>query len=160
MAKVLVTDTEIKKEVEKLYQENKKIVFTNGCFDLLHPGHIAVLEKAKGLGDVLFLGLNTDESVKKLKGSGRPILPLKARIRVLSAIKYVDYIVPFAEDTPLRIIKLIKPHVLVKGGDYKPEEVVGREVLEEYGGKVVIVPYIEGYSTTGIIEKIKTIICS
>ncbi|RLA94638.1 MAG: D-glycero-beta-D-manno-heptose 1-phosphate adenylyltransferase, partial [Deltaproteobacteria bacterium] len=134
----------------RLRSEGKRVVFTNGCFDLLHLGHVTYLEEARGLGDLLVVGVNTDESVRRIKGPGRPIVPLEQRMAVLAALEAVDYVVPFGEDTPYELIKALRPHVLVKGGDWRPEEVVGRDLVEE----VRIVPYREGFSTTGLIEKI------
>lgn len=135
----------------RLRSEGKRVVFTNGCFDLLHLGHVTYLEEARGLGDLLVVGVNTDESVRRIKGPGRPIVPLEQRLAVLAALEAVDYVVPFGEDTPYELIKALRPHVLVKGGDWRPEEVVGRDLVEE----VRIVPYREGFSTTGLIEKVK-----
>jgi rfaE bifunctional protein nucleotidyltransferase chain/domain len=137
------TIKEIKKICEKLRKENKIIVFTNGCFDIIHPGHIKLLKKAKSLGDVLIVGLNKDISVKKLKGKNRPIIDEKGRAEILSSLSMVDYIVLFGEETPIRLIENILPHYIVKGGDYKEDEVVGKEVVEKYGGKVVIVLFIK-----------------
>jgi len=142
---------ELKGIVQKLKKEGKRIVFTNGCFDLLHPGHIKCLEEAKKFGDVLIVGINSDQSVKRLKGPQRPIMPLWGRMMLLGALEAVDYVVCFEEDTPLELIKELQPDVLVKGGDWKEEEVVGRELVSE----VKIVEYQEGFSTTSIIEKIK-----
>ncbi len=139
------------KQVEKWKKEGKKIVWTNGCFDILHAGHVSYLKEAKKLGDILIVGLNSDKSVKKLKGSNRPINPQDARAKILEALEFVDAIIIFDEDTPYEIIKKIRPHVLVKGGDYKIDEVVGREFAQE----VKILPYLKGFSTTNIIKKIK-----
>ncbi len=139
--------------VKKLKSENKIIVFTNGVFDILHVGHIKLLKNAKSFGDFLILALNSDSSVKRIKGNQRPIFSLNERIEILSAICYVDIIVSFDEDTPYNLIKFLKPDILVKGGDYREEEVVGREFVKE----IKIIPYIEGFSTTRIIEKIKLI---
>jgi D-beta-D-heptose 7-phosphate kinase/D-beta-D-heptose 1-phosphate adenosyltransferase len=149
------TIKEIKKICEKLKKENKIIVFTNGCFDIIHPGHIKLLKKAKSLGDILIVGLNKDNSVKKLKGKMRPIIDEKGRAEILSSLSMVDYIVLFGEETPIRLIENILPHYIVKGGDYKEDEVVGKEVVEKYGGKVVIVPLYKKYSTTNLLKKIK-----
>jgi len=146
---------EIKKICEKLRKENKIIVFTNGCFDIIHPGHIKLLKKAKSLGDVLIVGLNKDISVKKLKGKNRPIIDEKGRVEILSSLSMVDYIVLFGEKTPIRLIKNILPHYIVKGGDYKVNEVVGKEIVGKYGGKVVIVPLYKKYSTTNLLKKCK-----
>ncbi len=134
----------------KWKHDGLKVVFTNGCFDLLHVGHIYSLEEAKKRGDKLIVGLNSDLSVRRLKGEGRPIVPERDRARMLAALEFVDCVVIFDEDTPERLISLIRPHVLVKGGDYSPEEVVGRE----YADEVYIVPLFKGYSTTSIIKKI------
>jgi D-beta-D-heptose 7-phosphate kinase/D-beta-D-heptose 1-phosphate adenosyltransferase len=136
--------------------EGKRIVFTNGCFDLLHPGHIYTLTQAKALGDVLVVAINSDASVKRLKGERRPILNQEERAVMLSALAMVDYVTIFAEDTPLEVIRLLLPDVLVKGGDWGADAVVGREVVEAHGGKVVLVLYQAGFSTTDIIERIVT----
>jgi D-beta-D-heptose 7-phosphate kinase/D-beta-D-heptose 1-phosphate adenosyltransferase len=124
-----------------------RIVFTNGCFDIIHPGHLRVLEHAAALGDVLFVGLNSDDSVKRLKGPGRPVQKLEARARVLCALRFVDFVVPFSEDTPLELIRALLPDVLVKGGDYRREDVVGAGLVPE----VVIVPTLQGHSTTSLL---------
>lgn len=143
-------------EAENLRTEkaDKEIVFTNGCFDILHVGHVRYLKQASELGDVLVVGLNSDASVKRLKGSDRPVNSEKDRAELLSALGFVDYVVVFDEDTPYNLIKAIQPDVLVKGGDYKPEDVVGKGIVESRGGKVLILPFVEGKSTTGIINKI------
>lgn len=135
--------------------ENQKIVFTNGCFDILHVGHIRYLHEAAKLGDLLIIGLNSDESVKRLKGLDRPINGELERAEILGALGFVDYVAIFQEDTPLELIKTIQPDVLVKGGDYNPDEVVGKKEVEECGGKLVLIPFVEGKSTTRIIEMIK-----
>jgi len=132
-----------------------KIVFTNGCFDILHPGHIHLLLEAAAQGDRLILGLNTDASVKRLKGAGRPVNDEQSRALVIAAQAYVDAVTLFDEDTPLELIQSLRPDVIVKGGDYTPETVAGREVVDAYGGKVVIVPTLEGFSTTGIINRMR-----
>lgn len=131
------------------------IVFTNGCYDILHPGHVDLLARAKAMGDLLVLGLNSDESVRRLKGSTRPVNRLQERAFVLAALECVDYIVPFEEDTPLELIKLVRPNVLVKGGDWRVENIVGRDVVEALGGSVHSLPLLPGYSTTGLIERIR-----
>ena len=132
-----------------------KIVFTNGCFDLLHRGHVEYLAKASDKGDVLVVGLNTDASVRRLKGEGRPINDETARATVLASLNCVDAVVLFDEDTPYELIKAVRPDVLVKGADYKPEEIVGYDIVTSYGGKVETVDLVEGYSTTGMIESLK-----
>lgn len=136
--------------------ENKRIVFTNGCFDILHPGHTDYLSKAKILGDILVLGLNSDASIQRLKGTSRPIQNLEARALVLSALASVDFIISFEEDTPLQLIQAIQPDVLVKGGDYTEENIVGAEEVKSKGGTVSIIPFLEGYSTSAIVHKIKS----
>jgi D-beta-D-heptose 7-phosphate kinase/D-beta-D-heptose 1-phosphate adenosyltransferase len=132
-----------------------RIVFTNGCFDILHIGHIKLLHAAADEGDKLIIGLNSDISVKKLKGNSRPIVPEAERAALLSNITGVDLVVFFNEETPLELIRSFKPDIIVKGGDYAPEQVVGHEIVEQEGGKVVIVPLIEGISTTKVIESMK-----
>lgn len=139
-------------EIEK--SRGKKIVFTNGCFDLLHVGHVKYLQKARSLGDLLILGLNSDASVRRLKGEKRPLIAQEERAHLLAALNCIDYVVFFDSDTPLPLIESLKPSVLVKGGDYTPETVVGREVVESYGGRVELVEFVDGKSTTNIIEKI------
>lgn len=136
--------------------EDKKVVFTNGCFDLLHDGHIELLKKAKALGDMLVIGLNSDESIKRLKGDNRPIQSEKVRAQVMASIKYVDAVVIFDDDTPLELIKTISPDVLVKGSDYRMDEVVGYDVVTDRGGEVVLVDLVEGSSTSNIVDKIKS----
>ena len=135
--------------------KNKKIVFTNGCFDILHSGHVKYLEQAKGLGDILIIGINSDDSVRKLKGDSRPITTLNDRAFVLSGLTVVDYIIAFDELTPLKLISQVLPDILVKGGDYKIDEIVGNDFVEKNGGIVKTVPYLDGVSTTDIINKIK-----
>lgn len=134
---------------------NKKIVFTNGCFDLFHVGHARYLKKAAKFGDILIVGVNSDSSVKRLKGETRPILNEEERMELLSNLEFVSYVLKFEEDTPYNIINKIKPDIIVKGGDYKAEDVVGKDIVEKYGGRVEICPYIDSKSTTNIIEKIK-----
>lgn len=145
------------KAVENFRKDHKgqKVVFTNGCFDILHIGHIRYLQEARKLGDLLIVGLNSDTSVKRLKGLERPINMEAERAEMLSALGFVDYVAIFEEDTPHELIKKVKPDILVKGGDYTPEEVVGKKEVEEWGGKIVLIPFVVGKSTTGIIEKIK-----
>ncbi len=133
---------------------NRKIVFTNGCFDILHLGHIDYLAKASELGEVLIIGLNTDESVRKLKGSNRPIQDEISRAIILSSLSFVDAVVFFGEETPYELIKTIQPDILVKGADYKPEDIVGFDIVTAKGGEVVMIEYLNGYSTTAIEKKI------
>lgn len=131
-----------------------RIVFTNGCFDIIHPGHTHYLNQARELGDLLVVGINSDRSVRELKGPGRPILREEERIEVLLSLRSVDAVIPFSEPTPLNLIKAVKPHVLVKGGDWPVDTIVGREFVEELGGTVVSLPFKEGLSTTELISRI------
>ena len=139
-------------EAEKA--RGKKIVFTNGCFDLLHAGHVKYLQKARALGDLLILGLNSDASVRRLKGEKRPLIGEDERGHILAALDCIDYVVIFEEDTPLELISALKPHILAKGGDYTPEGVVGKDLVESYGGRVELVSFVDGKSTTNIIERV------
>ena len=132
---------------------NKKTVFTNGCFDILHVGHVRYLKQSKALGDLLIIGLNSDSSVKRLKGSNRPVNSESERAEVLLALASVDCVVLFDDDTPFHLIKNIKPKVLTKGGDYKKKDIVGASMVEKNGGKVVLIPFVEGKSTSALIEK-------
>ena len=151
----IVSQAELLKIRKKLRSKDKSVVFTNGCFDLLHAGHIKLFRKAKARGDVLVVALNDDASVRRLKGPARPIFPLAERREVLAAVSDIDYVTWFGEDTPQQIIAVLLPDVLVKGGDWTPETVVGRPEVEAAGGKVVIIPYIKGKSTSGIIGKVR-----
>jgi rfaE bifunctional protein nucleotidyltransferase chain/domain len=135
-------------------KRGKKVVFTNGCFDLLHAGHVRLFREAKKQGDVLIVALNDDATVRKLKGVARPIFPLVERWEILEAIDSIDFLTSFSEGTPQKIISELLPDVLVKGGDWEPGEVVGKKEVEAAGGKVVIVPYLEGHSTSSILKKI------
>ncbi len=135
--------------------EGKVIVFTNGCFDILHKGHICYLNQAKSLGDILFVGLNSDSSIRKIKGKERPINSEKDRKYVLDNLKAVDFIEIFNEETPLELIKQIRPNVLVKGGDWELSQIVGSQFVLDYGGSVHNLTFIKGYSTTNIVEKIR-----
>lgn len=136
-------------------RNGKRVVFTNGCFDLLHPGHIRSLETARGLGDVLIVGINSDESVRTLKGEGRPVIPEQERAEILASLECVDAVVIFDEFTPQRVVAALVPDVLVKGGDWPGNQIVGREEVEAAGGKVVLVDVVPGYSTTDILKKIR-----
>jgi D-beta-D-heptose 7-phosphate kinase/D-beta-D-heptose 1-phosphate adenosyltransferase len=132
------------------------LCFTNGCFDLLHPGHVQYLEDVRALGDFLVVGLNSDASVARLKGPGRPLQDERARAQVLCGLRSVDAVVRFDQDTPLELITALQPDILAKGGDYTPETVVGREVVEARGGRVVLIPFLPGHSTTAIVERIRS----
>jgi D-beta-D-heptose 7-phosphate kinase/D-beta-D-heptose 1-phosphate adenosyltransferase len=129
------------------------VVMTNGCFDLLHVGHVRYLEAARRLGDVLIVAVNDDDSVRRLKGSSRPLNPLADRMRMLAALKCVDWVVAFCEDTPARLIAAVLPDILVKGGDYRPEQIAGYDAVIASGGRVAVLDFHEGYSTTGLIAK-------
>ena len=132
--------------------QNQKIVFTNGCFDILHRGHIEYLSQARDHGDILIIGLNTDASVKRLKGNGRPVQDEMSRALLLASLRIVDAVVLFDEDTPYELVKAIGPDVLVKGGDYTPDTIVGADIVTANGGEVVVIPLLQGYSTTGILN--------
>jgi len=146
-----------KKQVRQWKNEGRKIVFTNGCFDLLHPGHIAYLDRAAELGDVLIIGLNDDDSIRRLKGESRPIIPLQDRAIMLAALRAVDLVVPFAEDTPLNLITTMMPDILIKGGDYQPDDIVGAKEIRQSGGEVIVMPFIDGHSSTNLIQRIQAI---
>jgi D-beta-D-heptose 7-phosphate kinase/D-beta-D-heptose 1-phosphate adenosyltransferase len=137
----------------RLQRSGRVVVFTNGCFDLLHAGHVNLLEAARAHGDFLVVGVNSDRSVRLLKGRGRPIVPLRERMEVLAALRAVDCVVPFGEATPARLIARLRPNVLVKGADYRTGEIVGRDTVEATGGRVVRVPLRRGRSTSGLIRR-------
>jgi D-glycero-beta-D-manno-heptose 1-phosphate adenylyltransferase len=140
--------------VNELRQRGLRIVFTNGCFDILHPGHLSYLQKARSLGDLLIVGINSDRSVKELKGNLRPIFDQEERCELLSGLESVNFVTIFDESTPRDLIKVILPDVLVKGGDWSLEQIVGREEVEASGGRVVSLPFEEGYSSSAIIQRI------
>jgi D-beta-D-heptose 7-phosphate kinase / D-beta-D-heptose 1-phosphate adenosyltransferase len=140
--------------VEELKKKGKRVVFTNGCFDLLHAGHVRYLEQARSLGDALIVAVNSDASVRALKGPRRPILPIDERTEILSGLGCIDYITVFDDPTPLALISLLRPDVLVKGGDWKVDQIVGKEILENMDGQVAVLPFLEGSSTTRIIETV------
>jgi D-beta-D-heptose 7-phosphate kinase/D-beta-D-heptose 1-phosphate adenosyltransferase len=141
--------------LRRLRSTGKRVVFTNGCFDLLHPGHIELFEQARLHGDVLVVAVNSDSSVRRLKGPGRPILASRDRARILAALAAVDFVCVFEEDTPLEIVKALRPDVLVKGADWQEKGIVGAEEVEGWGGQVVVVRLVENQSTTGIVESIQ-----
>lgn len=151
----MVSQPELLKLLASCRSRGKSIVMTNGCFDLLHAGHVEYLQKARALGDVLVVAVNDDASVRRLKGSGRPLNPAEQRMRVLAALESVDYVTPFSSDTPAELIARVCPDKLVKGGDYHPNEVAGQESVRAAGGEVVVLDYLGGYSTTGLIERIR-----
>jgi rfaE bifunctional protein nucleotidyltransferase chain/domain len=152
--KKIVAFSRVKALSSRLRAKGKRIVFTNGCFDILHAGHVKYLEKAKSLGDVLILGLNSDCSVKKIKGPSRPIVSQKDRAIVIASLGFVDYVTIFGAITPLKLIKAIKPHVLVKGADWKIGKIAGADFVKSYGGRVIAIPLVRGRSTTGLIRRI------
>jgi len=145
----------LKKEVAALKAQGKRIVFTNGCFDLLHPGHMRYLYAARQLGDYLVVAVNTDRSVKIIKGANRPVQSQDERTELLAALSFVDAVVLFDEDNPLRVIQHLVPNVLVKGGDWTEDKIIGADVVKQAGGVVKSLPFVSGYSTTALIEKIK-----
>lgn len=152
----IVSRAEAARWVREMQARGKKVVFTNGCFDLLHPGHVAYLEQARSLGDALIVAVNTDDSVRRLhKGEDRPVNREGDRARMLAALACVDRVVLFPEDTPAEIIAELQPDVLVKGGDYTLEQIVGREVVLARGGRVEVIPFVPGYSTTELLSRIR-----
>ena len=147
--------SDLKIQSDKWKENGEKIVFTNGCFDLVHRGHIEVLANTADLGDKLIIGLNSDSSIKELKGENRPIMDEISRAILLASLQFVDAIVFFSEETPYKLIETLIPDVLAKGGDYKVTEIAGNGVVLENGGEVILVPFIDGFSSTNIVEKIK-----
>jgi len=154
MREKIKTREDLQRIIQDLKTKGKRIIFTNGCFDLLHIGHVRYLEEAKSLGDVLVVAVNSDHSVRGLKGPNRPILPEEERAEILSGLGCVDYVTIFDEPTPLNLITSLLPHVLVKGGDWTKEATVGWETVERTGGEVVLLPFVQGTSTSQIIETI------
>ena len=146
---------ELENQVNAWKQAGEEVVFTNGCFDIIHRGHIEVLAQTADLGDRLIIGLNSDTSIQKLKGKNRPIIEEQSRAILLASLEFVDAVVIFSEDTPLKLISALLPDVLAKGGDYEIETIVGHEIVQQNGGKVKLVPFVDGFSSTTIIEKIK-----
>jgi rfaE bifunctional protein nucleotidyltransferase chain/domain len=140
--------------IKKIKSNSKTISFTNGCFDIIHRGHIEYLAQASSLANIFIIGLNTDQSVNKLKGENRPIQDQESRAVILAALEFVDYVIFFNEDTPYELIKIVEPNFLIKGSDYKPEEIVGYDILKQYGGEVKTIDFVKGYSTSKIIDKI------
>ena len=144
----------LKEQLQKIQQDGKKVVFTNGCFDLLHPGHVSYLDQARALGDALVVAMNSDQSVRRLKGNGRPILDQNIRSIMLAALRWVDYVTIFDDPDPLKLIALLEPDILVKGGDWRLQDIVGRELVEARGGQVFSLPFVGSYSTSNIIADI------
>lgn len=153
-----MTVDELANQLKYWRTSGKKVVFTNGCFDILHRGHVEYLTKAADMGDILVIGLNTDYSVSRLKGPKRPVNDQYARALLLAALSFVDAVTLFDDDTPLELIKTVMPDVFVKGGDYKIEDIAGHDIVEEKGGKVVTIPLTAGYSTTSSIKKLYNIL--
>jgi D-glycero-beta-D-manno-heptose 1-phosphate adenylyltransferase len=153
MGEVLSQES-LSSQIRSLQKDGKKVVFTNGCFDLLHVGHVRYLKAARELGDCLVVAINSDDSMRALKGSERPIVPEEQRAEILAALSCVDYVIIFQELDPFRLISLLQPDVLVKGGDWAPEQIVGREEVEARGGKVLSLPLVEGIGTSAIISSI------
>ena len=146
---------ELENKANTWKQTGEEVVFTNGCFDIIHRGHIEVLAQTADLGDRLIIGLNSDSSIQKLKGKNRPIIDEKSRAILLASLSFVDAVVLFSEDTPINLISTLLPDILAKGGDYKIKTIVGHEIVQKNGGEVILVPFIDGFSSTTIIEKIR-----
>jgi len=151
----IVTEEQLLQSIQDAAAKGQKIVMTNGCFDVLHAGHVQYLEQAKDLGERLVVAVNNDASVAQLKGDSRPLNELQARMEVLAALRSVDWVVPFSEDTPARLIGEVLPDVLVKGGDYQPQEIAGYDAVVKNGGEVKVLSFKEGFSTTGLVNKIR-----
>jgi D-beta-D-heptose 7-phosphate kinase/D-beta-D-heptose 1-phosphate adenosyltransferase len=151
----ILSREKLKKEIDRLKAAGKKIVFTNGCFDILHVGHTRYLREARKLGDVLIVALNSDASVRAIKGEKRPLVPEAERAELLAALGAVDYVTIFDEETPLDLMTHLRPDFIVKGGDWAEDRVVGRDAVRTWGGRVAIIPEVKGFSTTNIVEKIK-----
>lgn len=156
MNKILDRNT-LKNELDPLRKNGKKIAFTNGCFDILHIGHIRYLREAKKTADILVLAINSDASVKKIKGEKRPLVPQEDRAEIMAALEFIDFVTIFDETTPLELINLLKPDVLIKGGDWAQDKVVGRDEIKKWGGKLTLIPEINGKSTTSIVDKIRQV---
>jgi len=151
----IFTPEELKTQVESWKNSGEKVVFTNGCFDIVHRGHIEVLARTADLGSKFIIGLNSDSSIKKLKGDDRPIINEQSRAILLASLSFVDAVVLFSEETPINLISTLVPDVLAKGGDYEIKTIVGHEIVQKNGGKVILVPFVDGFSSTNIIDKIK-----
>jgi len=151
--KIITTDNLVLK-VSQWKKNKMKVAFTNGCFDILHLGHLEILTKSKEFGDRLIVAVNSDESVRKLKGKERPINDFQTRSNMLASFSFVDYVVEFSDDTPKKLIQIIKPDFLIKGGDYKKKDIVGNDIVSSYGGETIIIPLIDGLSSTNTINKL------
>ena len=152
--KIITTDN-LALKVSQWKKNKMKVAFTNGCFDILHLGHLEILTKSKEFGDRLIVAVNSDESVRKLKGEERPINDFQTRSNMLASFSFVDYVVEFSDDTPKKLIQIIKPDFLIKGGDYKKKNIVGNDIVSSYGGETIIIPLIDGLSSTNTINKLK-----
>ncbi|MEA3241371.1 MAG: D-glycero-beta-D-manno-heptose 1-phosphate adenylyltransferase [Pseudomonadota bacterium] len=155
----IMSPVPLKEQLRKMQRDGKKIVFTNGCFDLLHPGHVSYLEQARALGDALVVAMNSDHSVRRLKGNDRPILDQNIRSIMLAAFRWVDYVTIFDDPDPLKLIALLEPDILVKGGDWRRQDIVGRELVEARGGQVFSLPFVGSYSSSNIIAEIVSRFC-
>lgn len=152
---MLLARDDLAEVMENHRREGRRIVFTNGCFDLLHPGHLGLLRQSAELGDVLIVAINDDDSVRRLKGSGRPVYPAEERAEILLALRWVDHVTVFPEDTPLAAIERVRPDVLVKGAEYRKRDIVGAEFVASYGGRVARVPMRKGHSTRFLVQKMR-----
>ncbi|MFA5145825.1 MAG: D-glycero-beta-D-manno-heptose 1-phosphate adenylyltransferase [Candidatus Omnitrophota bacterium] len=153
----ILSRARLAKIISRSRSGGKKVVFTNGCFDILHIGHVTLLQKARSLGDILVVGLNSDLSVKALKGDSRPVNKVRERAAVLAALGCVDYVTVFGERTPYGLIKLLRPDVLVKGGDWRIKDIVGGDIVKASGGRVIAIPFVKGYSTSSLINRIASL---
>ena len=153
MGKICLRE-QLKRELDIVRAEGGRWAFTNGCFDILHVGHVRYLREARGKADALVVAVNSDSSVRAIKGDKKPLVPEAERAEILAALKVVDYVIIFSEETPLSLIEDLRPDVLIKGGDWEEDQVVGRDAVRSWGGKVIIVPFTEGFSTTNIVDKI------
>src|SRR5436309_3144643 len=158
MGKIITDREELRRVRARLREEGRRLVFTNGCFDILHVGHVRYLEAARSLGDALLVAVNSDRSVRALKGAGRPVMNESERAELLAALEAVDFVFVFDEESPRSLISEVLPDVLAKGGDYAPDEIHGREEVESAGGRVISLPFVEGASTTNIIDRIRGVI--
>lgn len=152
--KKIKSPQQLVKILTRFRKKGKKIAFTNGCFDILHLGHVTYLESAKKMADILVLALNSDHSVKKIKGSMRPVTKLRERQKIIAALESVDYVTAFSESTPLKLITKLKPDIIVKGGDWRVEDIVGKDFVSSYGGKAVNIKYLKGHSTSDVLKKL------
>jgi D-beta-D-heptose 7-phosphate kinase/D-beta-D-heptose 1-phosphate adenosyltransferase len=156
-SKIIRSDEQLNEILQCISKENGKIVFSNGCFDIIHYGHVQYLAKARTFGDIMIVGINTDASIKRIKGEKRPVITENERLYMLASLECIDYVILFDEDTPVNLIQKIQPDIMVKGSDWKIEQLPGREIVEAKGGQVILVDLVAGLSTTGIIQKIKDV---